>query len=579
MTVNIYRKGVGLLVLCGVLATAADKSISGLPALAVQGEELALVAKELGEVRKFMDNPAPNHTGTRFVYARTTQEGYAVYLQNFSTGKSTRIFQQDEKDYQPGGLRMLGWSPDDRQFAYLRCTINWEVVVVDGDSGAERGVVPVDSLERGGWVSDEAVVYQDSANVLNEIRQGTDGWLPSRKFKCFENERRALAGKIFGLAPYLRNTVAWLQGQTIWACAADQLEPTKVFAFPGQTPVNFVYSVAARAFLLQCRDDNGDYIARFRPDSGEFALLERVDMSDRAVVDDWIGNLALVNGGNGYAYRVRHESGKDTLVIRARPNADAVRIEWPNLIKAFAFNDASLYVTGSRASGPIAIWQYHAASGELAEAVENGAALLRAKLVAPVPFEITYPSGQKRICDLYPPADFVAGRKYPLVIGVPRIGYEQALANAGAFFACARRYVSEGSEKDDFPAIHEQLMRNESIDPSRVFLIGTSRGTRPIMDQLMDNSGFWAGAIILSPNYVPDFSGLRRPCRMLVDQGEVDTMMSGGRLGEMKMQVALARMQGISIEYAIRAGAGHFFRAHRAETERIQAIIRFLNQK
>lgn len=174
------------------------------------------------------------------------------------------------------------------------------------------------------------------------------------------------------------------------------------------------------------------------------------------------------------------------------------------------------------------------------------------------------------------PADFVSGRKYPLVIdftGRRWRAQEATVVNAGCFLASCNGIPNNPR---DVLSVYRAVIQNPAVDTKRVYVMGISAGAGLAVRLLEENPELWHGAILLSATYMPAVPRLKA-ARILMDSGDNDTYLkkSGGvkRLTQFQDEAAAS---GIPVSLAVHPGVSHVYRSKIAERRRVRRILEFL---
>lgn len=565
-------------------------------ALTARPPHLNQVVAELGSTMRFVANPSPNHAGTRLVFIQTTEHGYGVFF-SAAPGKRTLLYEQLNQGAGYGNLdeALLGWSPEDEYFAYSRHTTGWEIVICDGNTGAQTGVAPVNCLvSAAAWLGPEVLAVADDRRVLGTVRRHHDQWVQPLPFKCFSSpdsggEVPNPAGepspdgqsdlRIQGLAAYGPDTVVWQQGGTLYACGPDSEAPVTVWeSEPANRLLEFA-AAAPRKLLVHCRDASGEYLARCYP-TNQLRDVIRIQGNQARP-----NHLMLLSDGEGYAYFTQTGDQPDHLVLKPGGTQPAMDIQWQDQVRFFAAANDAVYVVSSLNDQPPGIWRCQAASGVTECVVPNVEKPFSYVLNSHIAIEaITNSAGEALAAYVMAPAHQTGRSKHPLVIGT--LGYQEmgftwsanheAIANCGAFFVTVdRRQRGYSQWGEDAFAAYEALVKRPEIDASKVYLYGDSAGTSIVYQLLERNPRLWRGVILFSPTHFPDpsqFPGLR----IFVDNGGADP--SFGKRGmavPMDFQDNAARA-GIPVTLIIHPGLGHIFRMPAGERERMREALIFL---
>jgi hypothetical protein len=565
-------------------------------ALAGRPPHLNQVVAELGSTMRFVANPSPNHAGTRLVFIQTTEHGYGVFFSE-APGKRTLLYEQLNQGAGYGNLdeALLGWSPEDECFAYSRHTTGWEIVICDGNTGAQTGVAPANCLvSAAAWLGPEVFAVADDRRVLGTVRRHHDQWVQPQPFKCFSStnpggeapnpaDEPSPAGqpdlRIQGLAAYDPDAVVWQQGGTLYACGPDSDAPIKVWeSEPGNRLLEFA-AAQPRKVLVHCRDTRGEYLARCYP-TNHLRDVIRIQANGARP-----NHLMLLSDGEGCAYFTQSSGEPDRLVLKPGGALPATETQWQDQVRYFAAGHDAVYVVSSLNDQPPGIWRCQADYGATECVVPNVEKRFRYALNSRIAVEnITNSAGEALAAYVMAPTRLTGQRKHPLLIGI--LGYQEmgftwsanheAIANCGAFFVSVDRRLRGYSQwADDAFAAYETLIKRPEIDANKVYLYGDSAGTSIVYELLAQHPKLWRGVILFSPTHFPDPARLP-DLRIFIDNGGADP-----NFGPRGMEVPMdfqdnAAKAGIPVTLIIHPGLGHIFRMPAGERERMREALIFL---
>jgi predicted esterase len=449
------------------------------------------------------------------------------------------------------------------------------------------------TVSEGVWLSNDALVYVNNGSTLVLIQKTGDDWhkaglLPATKPANAPNPTTnavvAVATKpapkkapaasappkdpVQNLVAISKKSVAWRQGGSIWMFELGAAAPVKIWEQTNNvTLVNFCFADKLQAFRLHGKNAGGEFLFYLYP-----AFIwheERITDAEpiKPVVDPRIIGLSFIQNGQGYAYLTRSLTF-DATVIQTDSNSAPVQLTWAAGVDmdSLAANDNHVYATGSPTNGPLNIWDYDVKAGTLSYA----------GTVALTHESATNANGGTVIYHLSPPVNFVAGRKYPLVItfnGVRWRPQEGNLPNAGCFLASLNEIPSD---QRDVIAVYEAAIRHPGVDPNRVYAMGVSAGAGMAAQLLADQQDLWRGAILLSPLYFPDVARLKA-ARILIDSATGDAYLKqAGGVGLLTKFQDAAALAGIPVTLSINDGAGHVYRSKVAEEQRVSQILEFV---
>lgn len=542
------------------------------------------IAAELVATKEFDGTPRPNHAGTKLLYVETIAHGTAAYLVDLAGGQTKPLNNATSVPF-------LGWSPDDSLFAYLQGAPDNKIAISDGTSAKTLATLPESKkVSEGVWLSNEALIYVNSSQELTLIRKLDNDWHKSKLFaaKPAGETNPPVRAVATARAPATRvetvqcltaiseKSVAWQQGKTIWLYELGADAPAKVWEATTNTLLNFTFAGDRQALRLHARNARSEFLFDLYP-----AFVWREDrLANFELIKPVIGpqvlNLAFIQNGLGYAY-LAHGQTNDGIVIQSGSNSAPVQLTWDAGVDSFAVNDNHVYIVGSPTNGPLNIWDYEVKSGALSCAVAGVERPFQyAKTVAPTHQTTTTAAGKHVLYFLWPPADLVAGKKYPLVImfnGLRWRPQEGSVPAAESFLVSSSGMPSD---MEDVIAIYQAVIQNPAVDTRRVYLLGSSSSATIAGRLLEARPDLWHGAVLLSPLYFPNVSQLK-VSRILIDSGMGDEYLKqqGGTNLLIKFQNAAA-LAGIPVTLSLNSSAGHIYRSKTALGHRVQQTLEFV---
>ena len=495
----------------------------------------------------------------------------------------------------------LGWSPDDKLFAYLLGAPDKQIAICDGNTAETLATIPETRPVSGGvWLSDEALVYVNNGQTLVLIQKSGGDWHKSGLFT-----KKPAAGQdnpspatlvnpatgkkiavranpaetVQYLAAISEKTVAWQQGGAIWKFDLGSDAPVKIWESTTNTLLNFCFSGERNCFTLHCRNAAGEFRFDLYPAfiwrDERMSGFESIQPPAGAVIT----SLKFIRGGLGYAGLARSQTA-DATFIKPDSNSVPIQLTWAAGVDvdSLAANDNHVYVTGSPTKGPLDIWDYDVKARSLTSAVSGLEQPFKYAGAVPAVFKTTAnANGQTVVYYLSPPVHFVAGRKYPLVIafnGARWRPQEAAVPNAGCFMASLN---APPPNEGDVVAVCQAALQTPGVDARRVYVLGSSASAGYAAHLLQATPELWRGAVLLSLLYFPETSELK-VSRILMDSGVGDEYLKqeGGVPLLTQFQEAAA-LSGIPVTLSLNKSAGHIYRSKIAEGERVKQTIEFLS--
>ena len=541
------------------------------------------IIEELLHVRVPTGKVVPNHADTKLLYVKyTTSDTWAIYMFDVKSG-STKLLRQIGM----GGLKVLGWSPDDRFFAYAR-NLNTEIDICDGQSGKEcsRNIVS-GGASKGVWLSSETFLCSDD-NQIVELSLRPDGWSKTLFYTTPGTNAWTHSGgssdtlpigEIRSLSALDSNSVLWQQSNVIYSQSKGQ-SPCVIWRATNCTLLEFSFSSESNSFLLHCQGGQGDFLAEYNPGNRAITDITRLDTGKYQPIEaQWI------NHAKGYAYLDQSLFALNKLVIKITRSSPPIIFPWQDNFTGFFINGLQLYVITSKAGEPPGIWRCDLSSGSSVCLVSSIDHPFKYAAYAPVQTEyMTNTLGERLIYYLFRPTTFDKVNKYPLVVcswGGGQTGYswdrlEQGIANCGGYFICVDR-AGRGGDKwaGDTLSACEYVSKHYPIDTNSIYLMGVCAGAPFATDLLESKPDIWKGAFLFT---VPRFpiSARMRAHSIALDSGILG-FSDDEKAGLFKSQADLAAL-GIRPILTAHPNAGHLVRTVALDRERMEQLAEFIHQ-
>jgi dipeptidyl aminopeptidase/acylaminoacyl peptidase len=536
------------------------------------------IAREIGSIAHFESSLYPNESGTRAVFSQDVEKGVGIYFCETDSGKTKLLCEQLEKGYSWQRFGMLGWSPDDKLFAYavpLKHQLNEgqreeQIVVCNGLSGEAVAKISADpNLYELAWLAPHSFVYSTDFNYdLRLIGQNPDGkWVLRQVFE------KVATNKLETLTAISESSVAWQKENEIWTLDFSTSAFKKIWESTTNQLESFTYSRETGEYHLICSDETGWLFVDLDP-QGSVLDVTRDRKQER------------------YAY-LRDEAGTNVFYIKAKADSQPTRVVWQGAVEdhmdpigdyisngKYLYGDC-LFFTGDLPGQPVGLWQYNT-QNEILRCLASGLKrpLARASIVVPRSGVITNALGKQMSYHIWEPVKVDAGKKYPLIITQTTYGwspYQQVAAQDGYYFATvARPFWSDKTIYNwgaDMMALYAIMIKNPNIDTNRVFLFATSMDTAFLSQLVSERPDLWRGAILINPSAVPNLSFWHNPKIFIVagrnQAGEV------GRLT--KYQDAAAKL-GIPVKLVLQKDSEHIPRSVATERGRTVQLAKFLSE-
>ena len=580
---RVARNWPAWLVIFGVaLAVGAWR----LMVVAQQPKHLQEIAGEYGSVAEFWGDPMPDPAGKKILFQQSTETGVGVFLADTANGERQLLCEQAEKGFDHSNFRLWGWTRDGNRFAY-----GWrpdkeskrEIVICDGNSGQKLATVLMDrTVKQFAWLSPQVFVVVDDNQELHRVEQLSETrWgraeafqkpaldakgKPVKRPKLSKEEMAALPA-VECLAAMSPNSVAFLREHSVWTWEFGMPEPAPLWSDTNRTLIDFAVDHGGRRLLLRSKDDSGEVLARYHWPTRHYYPFATV-----AALKSLENRHAWFNG-DGCAY-VQRGLMNHIVRVHNRAGTSPVEFKFEAGLNNVSANESGVYVFGSVAGEPVAIWRIAPGAETPSCVVSNPQASFKyARPIAPLREAVTNQNGEVISYRLWGPPRVTAGRRYPLLIGKATTrwqGYSAAVAQGGAYVISIEQEAEDGEWSGKALPIYEHLRTTLPINEQELYLYGASGATYQLARLLEQHPERWHGAILFSPGVLPDIRQFRVP-RLMIDCGGEDF-----RADVVTKYRDEAAQAGVSVTVALHENAGHVYRSVASLRERDQAVMKFL---
>lgn len=538
---------------------------------------------EICAVGEFRDAAAGDHSGNLISFIRITSSGRGLFLKERGVPEPRAIL--DVNLDQMKHFSLFGWSPDDRFLIAAqrpdRLSQSPLLYVFDGRSGTlllkEAGLPSVESLA---WTREDEFVIVDARSEYSKVSVHADsgsGRVDLVAETLLKGRSAAEGRSVVAMGP---QKVGFVEAGNIWSLDTVTRQTARLSSFTNMTFEWLDYSSEKNAFLF-CAPaapprNYPRVLYRFDPAADRSGVL-------RALTESQTYNGRWILNGGGYAY-VGSEGNENYLAVHVFGDAEERYLFETGFIRAFSVDAAKQRLLAFASSGiePHGIWEHDIQERSLTNVVSAMKAPFEsAKVLRPHNKTLQIRGRRALPYTLIPPRDFVLGKKYPAVIDGPNSKRwrpePQALANAGIYYVSANRRGLASSDHfngaaEDIASLHELMSKHPSIDPDRIFLMGTSYGTRVMIPLIRDFPELWRGVIMHSPVVNLELhENLWRNPRYLITIGENDAFYEEVRKFEIE---ACHHWTLVDAKYY--PGMGHGVASTEHVRDRVAASIDFI---
>jgi predicted esterase len=613
--IRCLKKPVALaLVLIVPLLVIAGHRLAGDRVAARCPEHMQEIIDEISSIQKLRltEKPVINHSDTKLLYQQfTTNDSSGIYMLDIASESSALVRDAGKKKgskkkdgsvvtAKPKKLSILGWSPDDKYFAFTshsKVHDDDELVVCDGISGKEVAQLyftnPIISFV---WPASQKLLVSDG-NRVDELSIFPGHFKKAAFYSpkiaapksVSPNLEAVVAGKIESLQSFGSNSIVCKVSNSICLCTKGQpLKP--IWQATNANLLTFTVFEATGKFLLQCEDINGQFLAYFTPavlpdNQGEWVVKNEMTDIVRLDASEYrLRQMAWINNGEGYAHLDYSDNSLNRLVIKPSAKSAPFQLPMDDVTQGFSVGGNHLYTIAASTNEAGGIWRYDLVTGEMQCVVSSmGKSFKYATILPMLKGQVTNAAGERLTYYLSPPADSASGRKHPLVIairGIAEKGYTwdvfaQTVSSCGGYVVCLDRRNRDANQwADDALCAYKYLVKKSDIDADRVFLFGVSAGAYSCEQLLKSNPELWKGAFFLSMSIFPDPAALQVPFVSL-DVGGDDEGVKINQLLDSQDKLAAAGVRPLLV---LHPGVGHLVRTAALQKERMKALAAFLQQ-
>jgi hypothetical protein len=534
------------------------------------------IVRELGSILQFEQDLIPNSANTRLVFCQDTKDGVGIYYCDTAGGKPRLLCEQKAEGHSWKRFTMLGWAPDDSLFA-CACPENkldQELILIFAGRTGEllAKVVADENLYHLAWLSTDAFAYSSRNFVRVVTRQANGSWAHTRNFQN-------VATSIEDLTTVSATSVAWRDGRGIWLFDVASGSAEKIWEATTNRLVEFTYASDANEFLLNCSDEEGQYLLRLRLGDKRATMLGRIGSQP-----DYIRNAVWSSSAHGasYAYLTNDPAGS-AVCIKTGGSATPTAIPWHGGVRSFTLSGGQLFFSGYPDNQAPGIWKYDLASETFNCIVPSTSGPCKNNLGRPAIVAVmTNSLGEQRFYHLWTPRHVAPNQKYPLLLAQELNTWFpcfQIAAHCGYFVAVVDRpfwHTWNGNHErtwaEDVGSLYEIVAHNPNVDTNRVYLYACSAETSCLSRLMADRPALAKGAILFSPSALPDPSILQDK-NILIVAGKADGVATK-RCPEFQDHAA---EHGSAITLFSQEDAGHMLASGSAERNRASQFYRFLS--
>ena len=532
--------------------------------------------RELCSLRELKQDVIPNRANTRLVFCQDRAAGVGIYFCDTAGGQPRLLCEQPEKGRIGRRFTMLGWAPDDRLFACAHpedAQDREAVLIFDGQTGAAVARVVVDSsFYQFDWLSPDAFAYATRTSVRTVARQADGSWVHQRNFPN-------VATNLDDFTAVSASTVAWQDRGGVWLFDLASGTSQQVWAGTTNRLVQLTHVRGTDEWLLNCRDESGQYLLRLRPQDGRTRAAGRLGGPG-----DFIRHARWNGEGSSYAFLTNDLAGS-AFCVKTADRATPTVIPWRGGVRGVTLSGEQLLFAGQPDNEAPGIWTCDLKSETFKCVFSTAGEGLKHGLGRPSTTGLlTNSLGEPRCYHLWAPPSVTPGEEYPVLLAQEHntwFPYFQMAAHRGYYVAVVDRPFSHTWDGDlrhtwaeDVSCLHEILAGHPNVNTNRVWLYACSRDTSGLSQLVAERPGLAKGMILFSPSALPNPAALRNQS-VLIITGKADGS-AAKRLAEFQDRAAQG---GNAVTLLLQDGAQHMPASGTTERNRARQFARFLAEQ
>jgi len=419
------------------------------------------------------------------------------------------------------------------------------------------------------WLSGSSFAYCTHTDIRTLAKQPDGSWTRARNIL-------QIATNLYDFTAVSANFVAWRDGGAVWLCNLASGVPERIWEATTNRLVEFTFATDSNEFVLNCSDESGQYLLRFRPGDKRTINLGRISGQQ-----DYIRKVTWGSHGSSYAYLTNDLAGS-AFSIKTGGSATPTTIPWHGGVRSFTLSGGQLFFSGNPDDQAPGIWAYDLNATTFKCIVPSTSGRFRNSLGRPATVGMmTNSLGEQRFYHLWTPPHVAPKGKYPLLLAQELntwFPYFQIAAHSGCYVAVVDRpffHTWDGNHErtwvEDVSSLYEIMARNLNVDTNRVYLYACSAETSYLSQLLSDRPTLAKGAILFSPIALPNPFLLQNKRLLLVD-GKVDGNATK-RLPEFQDRAA---SEGSVTKLFFEDGTGHMPASGATKRKRARQFAKFL---
>ena len=464
-------------------------------------------------IGEFRDTPAQIFGNSMFFLQYVGEDANVMCL-NLSTLEEKRIT-TIRKVSSDMGLVWLGFLPDGQHFAYCaRGEAKYGQSFFSGNAAnknLERFILnPKAKMTAGFWLSAQSLVLKCDDGGVYILNESTNGLLGQYGAKGL-NKLFSLTDGNQDVALVSSHTIAYVENGEIWNFDLVGGRASKITNFGNGALGGLNYCPEHQKYLFTRKssanaEDPGLY--EYDTVAGTLKILRQ-----GAFGGQWMA------GGNACAFcemaagkRVLNIRKEDGTLLPSLFNTGAERLQTFTI----GSDGNSVYGIVGDDRGTTLLSKYDAGTKTYSKPYQIQGGYAHSKMTIPVEACTTNTSGKRVDYYYIMPVDYAADIKYPALVDMTSSSRHdhgrdsEFLANCGIFFVSPNKLgilkFGVTPTEENTLAVYDTLMKNPSIDPHRIYIVGESITTGIAAQLVNEHPEMWRGLVLVEPAAYPDYS-------------------------------------------------------------------------
>jgi len=202
-------------------------------------------------------------------------------------------------------------------------------------------------------LSSESFAYSTSYdhNIILVVKKSDGTWINREIIPHIGNT------ELENFTAISADSVAWKQDGSVWMVNFWAGSPQKIWQSDTNQLLDFAFSRPKNQLLLNCTNEEGQFLIRYNLDS------RRTDQTELNDPEDLADNKVFVDHGAGYGC-LSNDADGGNFWFKLKADLQPFHVVWPGWIRNFTLVDSRLFFTGDADFDLPGIWEYDLDSGE-----------------------------------------------------------------------------------------------------------------------------------------------------------------------------------------------------------------------